>query len=176
VEAVFTIHRGLTANKFDIGLLAETLLFYNDVLLLLDRGSLHLMMDVLDQDTILRLLSEFGLKLSYHREAFGAITKTTNGLSVHNFSDFKFGGSKGKKIHSVHEEIEEVIVRKLGSKREVLKFAKTLIDKTSSHILKREDCAALIEAARAEIRDARYTQDAANATISINHNRSKMEI
>ena len=68
------------------------------------------MMDVLDQDTILRLLNEFGLKLSYHREGFVAITNTTNGLSVHNFASFKAGGLKGKKIHSVFEEIEDVIV------------------------------------------------------------------
>lgn len=162
-----TIHRGLTANKFDVGLLAETLLFYSDVLLLLDRGSLHLMMDILDQDTILRLVNEFDLKLSYHREAFGAITRTTNGLAVHNFNDFKVGGLKGKKIHSVHEEIEDVIVRKLGSNRQVRQFAKKLIDKTSSHILKREDSASLIEAARSDILDARYTQDASNAAISI---------
>jgi len=159
-----TIHRGLTANKFDIGLLAETLLFYSDVLLLLDRGSLLLMMDVLDQDTILRLLNEFGLKLSYHREGFGAIT---TGLSVHNFASFKAGGQKGKKIHSVHEEIEDVIVRKLGSNRQARQFAKALIGGTSSKILKPEDCATLIEAARADIRDALYTQDAAKAAISI---------
>jgi hypothetical protein len=170
-EAVFnqvTIHRGLTANHFDIGVLAETLLFYTDVLLLLDRGSLQLMLDALDQDTILRLLNEFGLKLSYHREGFATITNTTNGLSVHNLTDFKAGGQKGgKKIRSVHEEIENVIVRKLGSHRRARQFAKALIDRTSSHILKREDNIALIEAARADLRDASYTRDAANAAISI---------
>jgi hypothetical protein len=112
-------------------------------------------------------LNEFGLKLSYHREGFGAITNTTTGLSVHNFASFKAGSQKGKKIHSVHEEIEDVIVRKLGSNRQARQFAKTLIDRTSSNILKPEDCATLIEAARADIRDARYTQDAANAAISI---------
>jgi hypothetical protein len=81
-------------------------------------------MEALDQDTILRLLGEFGLKLSYHREGFGAISNTTNGQTVHNFTDFKIGGAKGKKVLSVHEEIEDVMARKIGSDRQARKFTK----------------------------------------------------
>lgn len=162
-----TIHRCLTHNKFDLGLLGETLLFYKDVLLLLDRGSLQVLLDVLDKDTIIRLHDEFGLKLSYHRDAFGTLTNTKNGLSVHNFSDFRIGGTNDKKIHSVKEEIEDVILRKCGQDRANRQFAKNLIDRTSSHILKREDAAALIAGARADIADQAYARDAAIATISL---------
>jgi hypothetical protein len=161
-----TIHRGLTANKFDLGLLAETLLFYSDVLLLLDRGSLSLLLSALDQDTILRLVDEFGLKLSYHRENFGTITTNKNGVAINNFSDFKASGPK-RKIRSVHEEIEEVLGRQIGTDRQARRFKKKIIEKTSSFKFQREDCVSLIEAARSDIKDKSYTNDAVKNAISI---------
>jgi hypothetical protein len=102
-----TIHRGLTGNRFDLGLLAESLLFYDDILLLLDRGSLQSMLENLDPETILRLIDEFKLKLSYHREMFATLTRTINGISVNNFTDILVGGRPERKIRNYREEIEE---------------------------------------------------------------------
>ena len=151
-----TMHRGLTRNRFDVGLLAESMLFYRDILLLLDRGSLQALLENLGADTILRLTDEFGLKLSYHREIFATLTNTVNGTSINNFTDITIGGRPEKKIRHYRDEIEEVITRVLGKNRMTRLFVKSLLKRISNHAMTNTDKTQLIESAREDIRDPSY--------------------
>ena len=162
-----TIHRGLSNSNFDIGSLAETMVFYKDILLLMDRGSLNSLIDAIGQETVIRLADEFGIKFSYHREMFATLTNTTNNVRTHNFTDIKVGGLGGKKIRSVHAEIEYSLTRKLGSSRRTRKFINDINDRTSARVLKKDEAKLLIESARSDLNDTHYTQKAAETAISI---------
>jgi hypothetical protein len=153
-----TIHRGLTGNRFDLGLLAESLLFYDDILLLLDRGSLQSMLENLDPETILRLIDEFKLKLSYHREMFATLTRTINGISVNNFTDILVGGRPERKIRNYREEIEDIVVRVYGRSQNTQRFTKALLERISNHKLSDIDKRNLIESTRGDIRDPSYAK------------------
>jgi hypothetical protein len=161
-----TIHRCTIGTKTDLGLLAESMLFYNDIVLLLDRGSLIALIETLSPDIIVRLHDEFGLKLSYHREAFAVMSSLKDGVSSHRFTDFTMDGKPPKFIRSVADEIGDVVERLRGANRETRKFAKSLIDRVSPHILSQKEKVGLIEAANSDILDAAYSRYAAAAAVS----------
>ena len=156
----------MVGTKFDLGQLAETLLFYQNNLILLDRSSLLGLIDAIGLDAILRLVDEFGVKLSYHREAFATLTNNNNGIKIHNFTDVKFGGRSGQKIKSTHEEIEYVINQKFGSTKTARKFAFEIIERTASKTLKQQENIDLINSARNDLLDHTYAEHAARIAIS----------
>ena len=133
------LRRGINEQgDIDQGLLAETLLFYKDVLLLLDRGSLTALLKSIGPDTLLTLITDFGVKVSYLREGFGTLSVSENGIRMHDFSIFKVGGKSARS--NARAEIAEVVERELGSSKEIKRIIRRLNDKIAIHKLnERED-------------------------------------
>src|SRR5437879_1453914 len=97
----------------DTGMLAEALLFYGNVHLLLNRGTLASLWTELGADGVDRLLDRPEVRLSYLRESFGTLSATTGGLRSHNFAIFQVGGMTKRKL-SKQEEMEQILERSLG--------------------------------------------------------------
>src|SRR5262245_56439477 len=62
-------------TSFDLGLLAESLIFYKDVSLILGANSLTGILEQLGPDLLLELLAEHHIQVYYIDHMFGAITK-----------------------------------------------------------------------------------------------------
>lgn len=89
-RAILRKNAGLPA--LDLGLLAETLLFYQETRLVLDSGTAVRIAKELGLDVLIRLVDEGYCKLSYHRNILGAQTETQNGVATYNFVDFYMSG------------------------------------------------------------------------------------
>jgi len=76
--------RRLQANKeVDIGLLAETLLFYGKTHLIVDRGSMINLIKGVGPDALLRLIKDEYLTASFFRDDFGAQSAASGGNISH---------------------------------------------------------------------------------------------
>jgi hypothetical protein len=81
----------------DIGLVAETLLFYRSTHLLLDMGSLSALTTQLGVDGLLTLLHRPEVTASYCPETPTVLTNTTSGLSQHDFGQMFWHGKDAKR-------------------------------------------------------------------------------
>ncbi len=100
--------------QLDLGLLAETLLFYQETVLVLDAGTAARMADEVGLDALSRLVSNGYCKISYNRNLLGAQTDTQNGIPVYSLVDFHMSGhinSPGKKWDE-ERELKEVFIRR----------------------------------------------------------------
>ena len=97
----------------DKGMLAEALLFYENVHLLLNRGTLSALWNELGIDGVDRLLDRPEVRFSYLRQNFGTMGSSTHGLRNYNFAIMEVGGVKKKKL-SKEEEFEQILERTLG--------------------------------------------------------------
>jgi hypothetical protein len=160
-----TIHRGLAGNSADLGLLAETLLFYNDVVLLLDYGSLALLLEALDHDTIVRLTTEFGVKVSYHRQSLATAMINLGGVQANAFMAVSPNGKQKNGRISIHDELLELIERKHGETRQSRKLAKHLLEVISIHQISPKTILDLSSAATKDLLDSEFGAYAAKETI-----------
>ena len=76
----------------DTGMLAEALLFYGNVHLLINRGTLGALWNDLGADGVDRLLDRPEIRLSYLRQNFGTVGSDQGGLRNYNFTIFEIGG------------------------------------------------------------------------------------
>src|SRR5258708_39498606 len=86
-----------TANEnslIDIGLVAESLLFYDKVHLLLTRGTLHSLLNDLGAEGFDRLLDRPEIRASFWNQNFGTVSNTNGALRTLNFSVFEVGSKR----------------------------------------------------------------------------------
>jgi len=62
-------------THFDLGLVGEALVFYGEVVLILQYSSLRGLLRQCDPDTLLRYLQHGRLKIKYHHQLFGAVSQ-----------------------------------------------------------------------------------------------------
>lgn len=98
------------------GLLAETLLFYGNVHLLLNRGTLSGLWTDIGTSGIERLLERPEVRFSYMRENFGTIGTGPPGLRSYNYAIFEIGGTQKRRL-SKQEELEQILETLLGRSR-----------------------------------------------------------
>jgi hypothetical protein len=150
----------------DIGMLAETLLFYGNVHLLLNRGTLSSLVTELGADGMDRLLDIPEIRISYMTQNFATLGSTTGGLRSYGFGIFEVGGMKKKRL-SKHEELEQIIERTLGSSKASKKQIKRLVSGMSFPRVE-DDMPAdkLTEAARADLVDETFVRAAIGQCLS----------
>jgi hypothetical protein len=79
---------GNSEEVIDIGLLAETLLFYERTHLILDGGTVDYFLKTIGPDALLQVLDLPGVSGSFLRQTLGTVTNTNNGLQQHRFAQF----------------------------------------------------------------------------------------
>jgi hypothetical protein len=120
-------------EQVDIGLLAETLLFYERVHLLLDGGTLIYLIKTIGPELLLELLDRDGVSASFVRETLGTMTHNINGIKSYNFAQFRIDppSKKGRARVSNEEWGADQVRRTLGASWETRRFTNKLLKRLS---------------------------------------------
>lgn len=148
-------------KKLDVGLLAETLLFYQNVHLILDHGSLISIVKTIGAENLLWLIENEHIKASFMKQGMGTITSRQGGLPVHNFGVFEVG-SKQKKRYSKEEAILLALETASLPMRDARQYAKKLGKRIPTEKLEVDSNKSLdiVGMAREDLLDARYVNTA----------------
>ena len=152
----------------DAGLLAEALLFYQNVHAVLNRGSLASLLRVVKPDGLNHLIDNGFLKVTFQLDGLGTTTKTEGGVTVHDFVAFEFKGfdKGGKRIDE--NTIDNVFFRTLGRSGKSKRAAKRFRQKVKKLHLNElaPDSLQVTAIAREDLADTDYVRAAADIVIS----------
>jgi hypothetical protein len=159
---------GLDDRVLDVGLLAETLLFYQKIHLLLDNGTLGYLLKTIGGERLLALIERKGITAAFLRDNIGTVKNIESGLAFYNFAQFQFSGTPDKKHMNDKEWFQLMVERNLGSSRETKRLAKRLCDAISfAHLkdkaLKGTD---LPTVAREDLRDVVFVDEAVRQALA----------
>jgi hypothetical protein len=149
----------------DKGMLAETLLFYGNIHLLLNRGTLGALWNELGGEGVDRLLERPEIRFSYLRQNFGTIATGAGGLQNYNYAVFEVGG-QGRAHVSQEEDLERILERSLGRAQVTRKRIKRLISSMSFPRVEDDMTPDQLTAgARGDLDDATFVQDALQSVL-----------
>jgi hypothetical protein len=103
-----------SARPISAGSLAEAMLFYGRVHLLLSGGTLSSLLTQLGTEGMIQLMAKPEVHLSYLKQNFGTMGNTVGGLRSLSFGIFEYAGSAGKVRHGNKDDIERIVQRALG--------------------------------------------------------------
>jgi hypothetical protein len=149
-------------NSIDIGLIAETLMFYGKVHLLLHRGSLQDLVQKIGIPLVLDLIDKGYLSITYIREDYGVSSTVRNDIQSLRFSYFYLTGlANGKKIRNALQDVEEVLRENLGSTRASKKLFQGLAEKINVKNQKscEEDAAEICKQATLDLQNGEFIRN-----------------
>jgi len=150
-------------KRLDPGLLAEVLLFYQNVYLILDHGSLISIVNAIGAEALLKLIEDGHVKASFVRENMGTTTAAPLGIPFHRFVAYQLRGKKKKKrIFSKQELIRTALERTQGNPSQTRRIATNLerripIEKLEHAAGKPLD---ILGMAHEDLQDSQYTNAA----------------
>ncbi len=126
------VRRPYSQNKqIDPGLIAETLLFYQKVHLLLDEGGLTSLLKNIGPDNILYLIDNEFLRITFFRENLAVHTDSKTGIPVYDFIGFQLVETHdGKRFKNKEDYIIHVFEKSLGKSFKTRRMAKKFLNKT----------------------------------------------
>jgi len=161
------VYRAGVKSKVDLGLLAETIFFYGNTQLLLDRGSLAALVQLMPQHILLELFDSQTIKLSYVRQNFAVMSA---GIPVaHDFGAITLhGNTDGTKVRSYQEDITILLERQLGKSRATQRFAQKIADRTALHRFKgvEEKEKIVPDLMRSDLKDADFLHHAVKSILT----------
>ncbi|HEY1781451.1 MAG TPA: hypothetical protein VGG79_13675 [Roseiarcus sp.] len=113
-------------RDIDIGLIAETILFYGKTQLLLNRGVLDALTKI-PYDDLLELSSRGSLNLSYVKPTFAVLS--TGLVRAHSFVAFEHGPKERKRTSTFQEEISDAFLKAYADSRLTRKAITKFIDR-----------------------------------------------
>lgn len=130
-------------SSMDLGVLAETLLFYKKANLMLDSANIGHLLRALGPSTTQRLITFPGVCPLFVKDALGVITRD-GALPIHDVGHFRFSGTKEDgKMNSKHDIIQHIFERNLGksasTKKAATAFAKKVRMQSLSHGVAEKD-------------------------------------
>lgn len=165
------IKRHESSGEIDPGLLAEALLYYSSVHVILTGGTLKSLLTGIGPDTLLRLLEERRLKATFFADNLGTVTNTNGlGIAYHNFSAFTISGNKdGSKI-SPRDWAVRQIETTLGKSLETKRFAKNFLAQVPIGFFEKpgQNDKGLCATAREDLKDRSYVTEAAKIILQRN--------
>ena len=149
-------------GPISVGKIAEALLYYQRVHVILDRTSLYHLIDQVGVSNLIEILSRPELTFVYCEEFLGVLTLDQGTFNErYNFVGFLISGDEhGTKYNNAKERLEFTIVDKLDSKKEAIRFSNFLIDKapirkySGNHYIE----GGIPEAAKKEFKESEYTR------------------
>ena len=145
----------------DIGLVAETLLFYRSTHLLLDMASLPALSDQLGPDGLLLLLRRPEVTASYCPQIPTVLTNTEKGLAQHDFGEMFWHGKSAKT--DAHDQIALSITRS-GELKISTKTVTQIVDLLKIHHLP-QDAGSVANSSRTDCEDPHFVNMAARAVL-----------
>src|ERR1700736_1047678 len=123
------LRRSDTGVALTLGEVAEALLFYEKVHLVLDQGSLRSLIDSLGTQELLALLARKRLSAFYAEDMLTARHDTIGGTQYHSFASFVLSGRSGEQPRKGRKARLELILEKSGhSPHEARKLAERFIE------------------------------------------------
>lgn len=117
-------------NALDAGLLAEALLFYQNVHLLLEHGSLASLLRSIGPNNLNYLIENKLAKVTFFKNSLGVYTNTLNGLPTHDFTTFQFKGTQEKGLYKRKKDLLiHIFERALGETRDSRRAAKKFLSR-----------------------------------------------
>ena len=113
----------------DAGIIAETLLFYDNVHALADAEVLADLIKVIGPDSLITLLDRKAIALSFIRDILGVYNNTQNDISVHRFVSARRVATPKKGRISDVDEVELIVDHILGKSRQSKKVTRELLDR-----------------------------------------------
>jgi len=109
----------------DAGVIAETLLFYQNVHVVADRGLLTGILRAIGPDNLATLLRDKRITLSYSRSLPVVMTNNKGNVPTHLLTAVSFGGVGTRTRLSNRQEITEVLEMEMGKNRKSKMLAET---------------------------------------------------
>ncbi|MDH2341529.1 hypothetical protein [Bradyrhizobium sp. SSUT77] len=145
----------------DIGLVAETLLFYRSTHLLVDMASLPALCVQLGPDGLLSLLRRPEVTASYCPDTPTVLTNTERGLSQHDFGQMFWHGESAKS--DAHDQIALSLTRS-GELEVPIKTVNQIVDFLKIHRLPQE-IGTIANSARADCDDPHFVSMSARTVL-----------
>lgn len=124
-----------TGTRFDIGILAETILFYRQVIVPANTGSIAVMIKNIGHDNLLGLIDDGHLMLDIIEDNIGVYTKTNKlrTAEFHDFASFELAATPEKQRLTKEDVLLLAIRNVIASKSTARKVAKKILDKSTKY-------------------------------------------
>jgi hypothetical protein len=106
-KIVFQKGESKNSQELDIGLLAEILLFYGTVTLIIDRSNLHSLLKQLGPSTLCRLISLANVHAIYSPDNAG-VSSENNGVLSYDFMSFRMLAKSTQKAESKRQFVQGI--------------------------------------------------------------------
>jgi hypothetical protein len=152
----------VTSGNFDIGLIAEALVYYEEAHVVATRGALVAIATAFGARNLERLFEAGQLRVSF--EQVGYVVKTDQiPFTVHDFGNVVLAATAdGRGIKDARDEIEEMVQRELGKSDDARTLTRLLTKYSTVPKAKHE----IIEAAKSDMRDKEYLTRACAAWLA----------
>jgi hypothetical protein len=120
-----------TGNRqlINVGSLAETLLFYQKVHIILDPGNLIEFIKVIGLERLIGLFEREGISGSFQRDITAVMANSAGGILLHNCAIIRVSGDQQKDKFTDREYVETIIQRELGRSRANRQLSRRLCEK-----------------------------------------------
>lgn len=122
------LRKSSSGPALTLGEVAEALLFYRKVHLVLDYGGINSLIDSLGMRGLLALLQRGNVTATYTEEMLGVNTQTINRIQIHRFAIFKISGDQTVgTLKSRKDRLIYLLKRKGHDKREARRLAERFL-------------------------------------------------
>lgn len=170
-EYIVMRRSGLDDRVMDLGLLAETLLFYQKTHLLLDSASLGYFVRHLGEENFTRLLDRPDVSASFQPNVTATYTDRTAGFPLHNFAIIRRSGHRERKFRSDDDLVEVTVERAMGGpSQQARQFSRKLCKRLSFAPLPEGKSTAhpdhIMLPAAGDLKDERFVRDVVQRVIA----------
>jgi hypothetical protein len=152
----------VTSGNFDVGLIAEALVYYEEVYVVASRGALVDMAKAFGPRNLEKLFEAGQLHVSFERVGYAVRTDQIP-FTVHSFGDVGLVATEdGRKIRDAHDEIEVTLQRELGKSAD----SRALTNLLAKYSTVSETHRKIIEAANSDMQDREYLTRACAAWLA----------
>lgn len=153
----------------DAGLIAEALLFYNQVIIAANRGDLIALLKTVGPDDLIGLIEDGHIAITFYEDTLGTYTSTTSGVEEHRFVAMELVGDQKKRKMSKEEKLIKLVEQALGASRHSKRIARKLLAHMPHRKLNRTADAPLgvVGVAFSDLDDKTYVREAVQEILKI---------
>ena len=141
----------------DAGTIAETLLFYQGVHIVADKGLLTDLLREICPDSLVRMLTDGSITMTYSWSIPAVLTNTENYVSTHSFAAVRMTGhANGRRIRD-RDEVQATVESHMGKSRSSRAISKSLLEKLTFQRVGPQTQEESLGAARQELGDENQT-------------------
>lgn len=157
------LRRSQSGPALTVGEIAEAMLFYQNVHIIIDFGALHALIDGLGMRGLLDLLARKNVTAVYTEEMLATYTNTVGTRRLHNFVAFTMAGDKDTgPLDSRQRRLEQLLYKKGHARSEARRLAERFLIKVPFKNLSGDHFIAggIPQAAIGDLLQSRYVEGA----------------